>query len=76
MQSLVPFWEKTKNRLPKVRLNQRINLLVGSHLTPVDVIELKDIITSYGFEVIAIPDLSTSIVWSFIRRLCNFTKSW
>ncbi|OIJ21253.1 nitrogenase iron-molybdenum cofactor biosynthesis protein NifN [Anaerobacillus alkalidiazotrophicus] len=53
--------EQTKSKVPKVRLNQRINLLVGSHLTPADVIELKDIITSYGFEVIAIPDLSTSL---------------
>lgn len=39
----------------------RVNLLPGAHLTPGDVTELKDILASFGLEVIAIPDLSTSL---------------
>lgn len=39
----------------------RIILLAGAHLTPGDVMELKDIIASFGMEVISIPDLSTSL---------------
>lgn len=47
-----PARKKSKNR---------INLLAGSHLTPGDVMELKEMISSFGFEVIALPDLSTSL---------------
>lgn len=39
----------------------RINLLAGSHLTPGDVMELKEIIASFGLEVIVLPDLSSSL---------------
>ncbi|WP_040951853.1 nitrogenase iron-molybdenum cofactor biosynthesis protein NifN [Gorillibacterium massiliense] len=39
----------------------RIVLLPGAHLTPGDVTELKDLIASFGLEVIALPDLSTSL---------------
>lgn len=40
---------------------ERINLLAGSHLTPGDVMELKEIISSFGLEVIVLPDLSSSL---------------
>lgn len=39
----------------------RINLLPGAHLTPGDVLELKEIIASFGLEVIVLPDLSSSL---------------
>lgn len=50
-----------KDSLPAKRVKNRVNLLAGSHLTPGDVMELKEMISSFGFEVIAIPDLSTSL---------------
>lgn len=43
------------------RQRDRINLLIGPHLTPGDVMELKEIISSFGLEVIAVPDLSSSL---------------
>lgn len=52
--------DETKE-LPAKRVKNRVNLLAGSHLTPGDVMELKEIISSFGFEVIAVPDLSTSL---------------
>ncbi|QWU13273.1 nitrogenase molybdenum-iron protein NifN [Paenibacillus sophorae] len=39
----------------------RINLLAGPHLTPGDVMELREIISSFGLEVITLPDLSSSL---------------
>ncbi|MEF2965424.1 nitrogenase iron-molybdenum cofactor biosynthesis protein NifN [Paenibacillus sp. M1] len=39
----------------------QINLIPGSCLTPGDVMELKEIISDFGFEVITVPDLSTSL---------------
>lgn len=39
----------------------RVVLLAGAHLTPGDVMELKEMITSFGLEVIAVPDISTSL---------------
>jgi len=35
-----------------------LNLLAGPHLTPADVIELKDIAEAFGLKVIVMPDLS------------------
>ncbi|MFM9327673.1 nitrogenase iron-molybdenum cofactor biosynthesis protein NifN [Paenibacillus mesotrionivorans] len=45
----------------KTKHKDRINLLAGSHLTPGDVMELKEIISSFGLEVIVLPDLSSSL---------------
>lgn len=39
----------------------RINLLAGPHLTPGDVMVLKEIAASFGLEVLALPDLSSSL---------------
>ncbi|WP_027417117.1 nitrogenase iron-molybdenum cofactor biosynthesis protein NifN [Aneurinibacillus terranovensis] len=52
---------ETSDRLRKKKVRNRINLLPGSHLTPGDVMELKEIISAFGFEVITIPDLSASL---------------
>ncbi|WP_058301899.1 nitrogenase iron-molybdenum cofactor biosynthesis protein NifN [Gorillibacterium timonense] len=46
---------------PKKKIRNRVNLLPGAHLTPGDVMELKEIISSFGLEVIALPDISTSL---------------
>ncbi len=37
---------------------KQINILVGSHLTPADVTELRDIIESFGLRPFILPDLS------------------
>ena len=42
----------------KVKENGQINVLVGSHLTPADVNELREIIQSFGLQPIILPDLS------------------
>ncbi|NGM83512.1 nitrogenase iron-molybdenum cofactor biosynthesis protein NifN [Paenibacillus sp. 7124] len=52
--------ERTGGTARKKRRN-RINLLAGPHLTPGDVMELKEIISSFGLEVITLPDLSSSL---------------
>ena len=38
--------------------DRMINVLVGSHLTPADVNELKEIVDSFGMKAIMLPDLS------------------
>jgi nitrogenase molybdenum-iron protein NifN len=40
---------------------QRVNLLPGSHLTPGDLDELRDIFEAFGFEPLILPDLSGSL---------------
>ncbi len=40
------------------KANGRINVLVGSHLTPADFTELREIIGSFGLRPIMLPDLS------------------
>ncbi|AKG34380.1 nitrogenase iron-molybdenum cofactor biosynthesis protein NifN [Paenibacillus durus] len=48
-------------RTSRKKRRNRINLLPGPHLTPGDVMELKEIISSFGLEVITLPDLSSSL---------------
>ena len=40
---------------------EQVNLLPGAHLTPADVEELKSIIESFGFAVLAIPDVANAL---------------
>lgn len=54
-------FEQGSENLNRERVTNQINLLAGSHLTPGDVMEVKDILSSFGFEVIAVPDLATSL---------------
>ncbi|HLE41672.1 MAG TPA: nitrogenase iron-molybdenum cofactor biosynthesis protein NifN, partial [Nitrospirota bacterium] len=42
----------------RVSAKKQINVIVGSHLTPADVSELKDIVASFGLRAIFLPDLS------------------
>lgn len=58
---LTSLFEQFSHQLPKKRYGNRVNLLPGSHLTPGDVMELKEILYSFGFNVTTIPDLSTSL---------------
>ncbi|WP_438446515.1 nitrogenase iron-molybdenum cofactor biosynthesis protein NifN [Gorillibacterium sp. sgz5001074] len=53
--------ELGRDERTRKKSKNRINLLAGSHLTPGDVMELKEIVSSFGFEVIVLPDLSTSL---------------
>lgn len=48
-------------RTVRKKKRSRINLLPGAHLTPGDVMELKEIIASFDIEVIVLPDLSSSL---------------
>ncbi|WP_028986276.1 nitrogenase iron-molybdenum cofactor biosynthesis protein NifN [Thermicanus aegyptius] len=52
---------ESKDQWPTEIVRGRVNLLPASHLTPGDVMEIKEIIRAFGLEVISIPDLSTSL---------------
>ncbi|SEQ77307.1 nitrogenase molybdenum-iron protein NifN [Solimonas aquatica] len=43
------------------KVDGRVNLLPGSHLTPADIDELREIIESFGLEVVVAPDMSGSL---------------
>jgi nitrogenase molybdenum-cofactor synthesis protein NifE len=40
---------------------EQVNLLPGSHLTPADVEELKELVESFGLKVLTIPDISNAM---------------
>ena len=40
---------------------RQVNLLPGSHLTPADVEELRDLIEGFGLQTVVLPDLSRSL---------------
>lgn len=65
--------EMTGKGKRKLRRN-RINLLPGSHLTPGDVMELKEIIASFGIEVIVLPDLSSSLTGHLMTGYTNLSR--
>ena len=43
------------------RLPNRVTILAGSHLTPGDIDELRDILDGFGLEALVLPDLSGSL---------------
>lgn len=47
--------------VPLPVLATQITLLPGSHLSPADIDELREIITAFGLDVIVLPDLSGSL---------------
>ncbi|ASA23864.1 nitrogenase iron-molybdenum cofactor biosynthesis protein NifN [Paenibacillus donghaensis] len=53
---------------------RQITLLPGSFLTPGDVMELKEMISSFGFEVIALPDISTSLSGHLLTGFSPLTR--
>lgn len=44
-----------------VRNLRRVNLLPGSHLTPGDLEELRDLVEAFGFDAVFLPDISGSL---------------
>lgn len=66
--------EQMNEKLPLKRVNNRINLLPGSHLTAGDVMEIKRILSAFGFEVITIPDLSLSLTGSIVQGFSPLTR--
>lgn len=64
-------WAKTVTRMVEqlvetpplgaARDTQRVNVLPGSHLTPGDLDELRDIFEAFGLEPLFLPDLSGSL---------------
>lgn len=55
-----------------VRIPTQVNVLAGSHLSPGDVEELRDIIEGFGLSPIFLPDLSLSMVG---RQPTDFTAT-
>ncbi len=55
-----------------VRIPAQVNVLAGSHLSPGDVEELRDIIEGFGLSPIFLPDLSLSMVG---RQPTDFTAT-
>lgn len=62
------------SRRPKSVNNRQITLLPGAMLTPGDVMELKELLASFGFEVIALPDLSTSLSGHLLTGFSPLTR--
>jgi nitrogenase molybdenum-iron protein NifN len=56
VEEFVPQYET-----PPARQRSRVNVLAGSHLTPGDIDELRDIIESFGLAPTFLPDLSGSL---------------
>ncbi|MBI4848599.1 MAG: nitrogenase iron-molybdenum cofactor biosynthesis protein NifE [Nitrospirae bacterium] len=48
----------TEQKCSYVRTNRLINVLAGSHLTPADFTELREIIEAFGLRPVILPDLS------------------
>jgi len=56
--------ERLVSTLPQVdapRDERRINVLPGSHLTPGDIEELREIVEAFGLEPVFVPDVSGSL---------------
>lgn len=61
-------WAKAVQRIVQelavptlVKQAHRLNVLPGSHLTPADIEELRDIISAFGLQPVVIPDISGSL---------------
>ena len=46
---------------PGEKVKDQVNILAGSHLTPGDIEELREIVEAFGFQAIVLPDLSGSM---------------
>jgi nitrogenase molybdenum-iron protein NifN len=57
VESLVPESKGSPRRRPQAQ----INLLAGSHLTPGDLEELREIVEAFGLSPVILPDLSGSL---------------
>jgi nitrogenase molybdenum-iron protein NifN len=43
------------------RIERQVNLLAGSHLTPGDIEELRDLLSAFGLSAVVLPDVSGSL---------------
>ncbi|AHC18649.1 MULTISPECIES: nitrogenase iron-molybdenum cofactor biosynthesis protein NifN [Paenibacillus] len=59
---------------PKKQRRTQVNLLPASYLTAGDVMEIKDIIASFGLEVITLPDISTSLSGHLLTGFSPLTR--
>ncbi|WP_379130699.1 nitrogenase iron-molybdenum cofactor biosynthesis protein NifN [Paenibacillus sp. sgz500958] len=66
--------QQTGHRESRMVNSRQITLLPGSFLTPADVMELKEIISAFGFEVIAVPDISTSLSGHLLTGFSPLTR--
>lgn len=74
VESLIDGLLEQTERKPGKLLKNQINLLPGPFLTAGDVMELKEIISSFGFDVIALPDLSTSLSGHLLTGFSPLTR--
>lgn len=74
VEALIDGLLEQTERKPGKLLNNQINLLPGSFLTAGDVMELKEVIGSFGFDVIALPDVSTSLSGHLMTGFSPLTR--
>ncbi|MEK4510122.1 nitrogenase iron-molybdenum cofactor biosynthesis protein NifN [Paenibacillus anaericanus] len=61
-------------KAPTKQIYSQVNLLPGSFLTAGDIAELKEMISDFGFEVITIPDISTSLSGHLLTGFSPLTR--
>lgn len=59
---------------PGKPITGQVNLLPGPCLTPGDVMELREVLGDFGFEVITLPDLSTSLSGHLLTGFSPLTR--
>lgn len=75
VESVIDGLLEQSNRKPHHKLlKNQINLLPGSFLTAGDVMEIKEMIGSFGFDVITLPDLSTSLAGHLMTGFSPMTR--
>lgn len=66
--------ELRKDEISECKMENQINLLPASYMTPSDVMEVKKILKAFGFEVITIPDVSTALSSTLIKGYSPLTQ--
>ncbi|MNW54390.1 Nitrogenase molybdenum-iron protein beta chain [compost metagenome] len=74
VESIIDGLLEQSSRKPLKPHKNQINLLPGSFLTAGDVMELKEMISSFGFDVITLPDLSTSLSGHLMTGFSPMTR--
>lgn len=74
VESIIDGLLEQTGRKPQRPVKRQVNLLPGSFLTAADVMELKETIASFGLEVIALPDVSTSLSGHLLTGFSPLTR--
>ncbi|GJM74855.1 hypothetical protein HMSSN036_70710 [Paenibacillus macerans] len=74
VESIIDGLLEQTGRKPQRPVKRQVNLLPGSFLTAADVMELKETIASFGLEVIALPDMSTSLSGHLLTGFSPLTR--